>query len=93
MKFRSLKIYLETNALSTAEKRQKLAAKHHGIYEVPPFNHGRLPDLGSALWTLRKFAPDFIAPEKTRKLLNGSRLYYRTITCEKKFCLLFSLTR
>ena len=26
-------------------------------------------------------------------LLNGSRLYYKTITCEKKFCLLFSLTR
>ena len=26
-------------------------------------------------------------------LPNGSRLYYKTITCEKKFCLLFSLTR
>ena len=26
-------------------------------------------------------------------MLNGSRLYYTTITCEKKFCPLFSLTR
>ena len=26
-------------------------------------------------------------------LLNGSRLYYKTITCEKKFSLLFSRTR
>ena len=26
-------------------------------------------------------------------MLNGSRLYYKTITCEEKFCLLFNLTR
>ena len=26
-----------SNALSTAERRQNLAAKHHGIYEIPPF--------------------------------------------------------
>ena len=26
-----------SNALSTAEKRQKFAAKHHGIYEIFPF--------------------------------------------------------
>ena len=31
-------------------------------------NHSRLPDLGSALWTLRNFALDFIAPEKIRKV-------------------------
>ena len=38
LKFRSLKISLEpSNALSTAERRQKFAAKHHGIYEIPPF--------------------------------------------------------
>ena len=38
LKFRYLKISLEPpNALSAAERRQKLAAKHHGIYEIPPF--------------------------------------------------------
>ena len=26
-----------SNALSTAKRRQKLAAKHHGIYEISPF--------------------------------------------------------
>ena len=30
-------------------------------------NHSRLPDLGSALWTLRNFALD-LAPEKIRKV-------------------------
>ena len=31
-------------------------------------NHSRLPDLRSALWTLRNFVLDFIAPEKIRKV-------------------------
>ena len=34
-----------SNALSTAERRHKFAAKHHGIYEIPPF--GRV---GSYFW-------------------------------------------
>ena len=39
LKYRSLKISLETleRSVSTAKRRQKLAAKHHGIYEIPPF--------------------------------------------------------
>ena len=37
LKFRLLKISLETlDALSTAERRQKVAAKHDGMYEIPP---------------------------------------------------------
>ena len=31
-------------------------------------NHSRLLDLGSALWTLRNFVLDFIAPEKVRRV-------------------------
>ena len=39
MKFRSLKVSLETLERSFhCGDRQKFGAKHHGIYEIPPFD-------------------------------------------------------
>ena len=37
--------------------------------------------------------PSLPSPNARLNLLKWSRLYYKTITYEKKFCLLFSLTR
>ena len=62
-------------------------------------NHSRLPDLGSALWTLRNLALDLMAPEKIRKVLwkvktlqflnkllvTHKRLYYYGLPSESRW--------
>ena len=41
------------NVPSTAERRQKIAAKHHGIYEISTFARRRLEVCNKGIWDVR----------------------------------------